>query len=120
MKKILLIFAIFGLLTCSNIQAQNKTEYCILRIVNTIKTTGVESKLYINIGSSQIHSLKGVFENNKNGTISIKNSDGTTTIIKDEVDFLSIIERYGFKLIEVYSNSILEKSYVNYLFEKRQ
>lgn len=118
-KTFFLLLVLLGLINFSSLHAQSKTEYCILRIVNTVKTTGVESKLFIDLGSSQTHSLKNVFENNKNGTISVKNSDGSTTIIKDEVDFLPIIEQYGFKLIEVYSNSILEKSYVNYLFEKK-
>ncbi len=113
----ILIIAFVGFIYNSN--AQSKVEYCILRIVNTVKTTGVESKLYLDIGSSKTHSLNGVFENNKNGTITVKNSDGSTILIKDEVDFLPIIERYGFKLIKVYSNSILEKSYINYLFEKK-
>lgn len=117
MKKWLFVFLLLGSL--QTLQAQQKSEYCILRIINTLKTTGVESKLSIDIGTSKEHSLYNVFENNKNGFVVLKNSDGSTLVIKDEIDFLPIIERFGFKLIQVYTTSILDKSYVNYLFEKK-
>lgn len=117
MKKWLFVFILMVALQTSH--AQQKSEYCILRIINTLKTTGVESKLSIDIGTSKDHSLYNVFENNKNGYVVFKNSDGSTLVIKDEVDFLPIMERFGFKLIQVYTNSILDKSFVNYLFEKK-
>ncbi|MCX7862669.1 MAG: hypothetical protein N2449_06715 [Bacteroidales bacterium] len=101
------------------IYAQQKTEYCILRIVNTLKTSGIESKLSIDIGNSKEHSLYNIVENNKNGFVIFKQADGSTITIKDEVDFLAIIEKYGFRLVQVYTTSILEKSYINYLFEKK-
>lgn len=117
MKKWFFVFLLLGSL--QTMLAQQKSEYCILRIINTLKTTGVESKLSIDIGSSKEHSLYNVIENNKNGFVVLKNSDGSTLVIKDEVDFLPIIERYGFKLVQVYTSSILDKSYINYLFEKK-
>jgi hypothetical protein len=113
-------FALLFLMTISYFSySQNQTEYCILRITNSIKTTGIESKLYLDIGTNQTHSLKNVFINNKNGTITVKKADGSSLIISDEIDFLNIIEQYGFKLIHCYSTSVLEKTYVSYLFEKR-
>ncbi len=101
------------------LKAQEKSEYCILRITYSVKTQGLESKLMIDLGNQINHSLRDVFENSKGGTISIKNSDGTVTVIKDEIDFLPVIERYGFKLKDVYSMTLLDKSYVNFIFEKK-
>lgn len=97
--------------------AQEKTEYCILRVTYSVKPNNLESKLSIDLGSNANHSLKGIFENTKGGTISVNNADGTVTVIKDEIDFFTIINKYGFKLIDSYTMTILEKSYANFVFE---
>lgn len=114
------IWFILLFLVSTILVAQEKTEYCILRVTYSIKPNNLDSRLSVDIGSSENHSLKGIFENTKGGTISVNNSDGTITVIKDEVDFLTIINKYGFKLINSYTMTLLEKSYVNFIFEKKK
>lgn len=117
MRKIFLIFLIFFATT---LFAQQNTEYCILRVTYSVKPNNLESKLFVDLGSNANHSLKGIFENTKGGTISINNVDGTVTVIKDEVDFFTIVSNYGFKLINSYTITLLEKSYANFVFEKKK
>ncbi|NMC98407.1 MAG: hypothetical protein GYA62_01605 [Bacteroidales bacterium] len=113
------VFIIF-LFVATNIVAQEKNEYCILRVTNSVKPNNLDSKLSIDLGTNSNHSLKGIFENTKGGTISVNNADGTVTVIKDEIDFLTIISKYGYKLINTYTMTLLEKSYANFIFEKKE
>lgn len=115
-KFVFILFVLFA----TTLVAQEKTEYCILRVTYSVKPNNLDSKLSIDLGSNANHSLKGIFENTKGGTISINNADGTVTVIKDEVDFFSIISKYGFKLINSYTMTLLEKSYANFVFEKKK
>lgn len=116
MKKLLVVFFIFSY---ANIFAQEKIEYCILRVTYSVKPNNLDSKLSLDLGSTANHSLKGIFENTKGGTISVNNADGTVTVIKDEIDFFTIISKYGYKLINSYTMTLLEKSYANFIFEKK-
>ncbi|HOU98008.1 MAG TPA: hypothetical protein PLP65_04095 [Bacteroidales bacterium] len=113
------VFFIF-LFVATSLVAQEKNEYCILRVTYSVKPNNLDSKLSIDLGTNSNHSLKGIFENTKGGTISVNNADGTVTVIKDEVDFLTIISKYGFKLINSYTMTLLEKSYANFIFEKKE
>lgn len=117
MKKLIFIFLSFF---TTIVVAQEKTEYCILRVTYSVKPNNLDSKLSIDLGSNANHSLKGIFENTKGGTISVNNIDGTVTIIKDEIDFFTIINKYGFKLINSYTMTLLDKSYANFVFEKKK
>ncbi len=103
-----------------NLFSQDKSEFCILRITYTVKTAGLDAKLQLDLGSNPNHSLKDIFENTKGGTITIKNIDGTSTVIKSEIDFLTVIQQFGFYLKDVFTMTLLDKSYANFIFEKKQ
>lgn len=96
--------------------SQNK-EYFILRVTYLIKPTRIESKLEIDLGTKS-HSLKNIIENTPDGTLKIKNEDGSTFIIKNEVDFFNFIQKYNFKLVNSFNFTQLDKTYVNFIFEK--
>lgn len=117
MKTVLFTLMLFSIFI---VNAQEKKEYCILRITYSVKPNNLESKLFVDFGTDANHSLKGIIENTKGGIISINNTDGTVTVIKDEVDFLNIISKYGYKLINSYTMTLLEKSYANFIFEKKK
>jgi len=116
MKKIVFILLV---LVTTTLVAQEKTEYCILRVTYSVKPNNLDSKLSIDLGSSANHSLKGIIENTKGGTISVNNADGTVTVVKDEIDMFSILYKYGFKFLNSYTMTLLDKSYTNFIFEKK-
>ncbi len=118
MKTFFLIVLFFSVLT---IQAQEKAEYCILRVTYSVKPNNLDARLSIDIGTDVNHStLKGIFQNNKGDSINVNNPDGSVTVIKNEVDFFSVINKYGFNLINTYTVTLLEKSYTNFVFEKKK
>ncbi len=95
-----------------------KIEYCILRITHSVKPGDIESRLSIELGDFPNHSLKGIFTNTKGGTISVNQPDGSVVVIKNEVDFLNFISKYGYKLEQTYTFTLLEKLYTNFIFKK--
>jgi hypothetical protein len=98
---------------------QPKDEYMILRVNHVLKQQGVESRLFVDLGTTGEHSMKGIIENTDAGSVIINSAEGTATAIKNEVDFLNIIYRYGFTLKESYSIDISGKSYVQFVFVKK-
>jgi hypothetical protein len=116
MKKILFLVM---LLNASVLFAQEKCEYMILRVTYSIKPNGMDSRLEVDLGTSPTHSLKGILENGKSGTLSLHHTDGTVTVIKNEVDFFNIIQTYGFSITNSYSFTVLEKSYANFVLVRK-
>ncbi len=107
------------MLNASALLAQDKCEYLILRVTYSIKPTGMDARLEIDLGTSTTHSMYGILENSKGGNISLKHPDGSVTIIKNEVDFFNIIQTYGFIISNSFSFTVLEKSYVSFILVKK-
>ncbi|NSW46057.1 MAG: hypothetical protein HPY79_09625 [Bacteroidales bacterium] len=118
MRKVLILFLL--LLFASIVSfSQEKAEYCIVRVTYSVKPNNLDSKLSIDFGTNINHSLKGIIENGKGGTITVNNADGTVTVVKDEIDIFSVLNKYGFVLINSYTMTLLDKSYANFIFEKK-
>ncbi|MCX7953573.1 MAG: hypothetical protein N3A01_00105 [Bacteroidales bacterium] len=111
------IITIISLFITGSCLFSQKKEYFILRVTYLIKPARIECKLEVDLGT-KAHTLKNIIENTSDGALKIKNDDGTIFIIKNEVDFINFIQKYNYKLINSYTFTQLDKSYVNFLFEK--
>lgn len=116
MKNIIAIILTISVLSAF---AQQKEEYMLLQVYHVSKTYGVESRLYVDMGTTGEHSMKNILVNSEAGSVFLNSADGTTIAIKNEVDFLNIISKYGFILKESYSIEISGKSYVQFVLVKK-
>ena len=122
MKKILFISFLLICVLPFHSFAQKKSEtqnpeYIILWVTHALKQSGIESRLEVNIGHMNGHSMKGILTNGESGTVSF-NIDGTTTVVRNEVDFFTIASSYGFKLFNVEVTDMSGKKYFQYILIK--
>ena len=89
----------------------------ILRSHHYLKRDGIDSRLSVDIGSLENHSLRNIVRNGESGTIIFKFSD-IIIVVKNEVDFLNMANSLNFKLVSVNEINISNKKYFQYLFFK--
>ncbi len=89
----------------------------VLWVTHILKQTGMESRLEVNIGNMNSHSLKGILSNGESGTV-IFNDNGKSTVVRTEVDFLTVASFYGFSLNNVEVTDVAGKKYFQYLLIK--
>jgi len=119
MKNIILLCTLFVFANISIFgQTNSDKEVVILRVNQFLKTNGLESRLYIEIGNSPNHSFKGKVENGEAGTVRYTKNDGMVSVFTNEVDMLSFLINNGYKILNVYENNIGSRPFVNYIMEK--
>ena len=99
-------------------QTNSDKEIVILRVNHFLKSSGLVTKISIEIGDSPTHSLKGKVENGEVGSVRYNKSDGTTTVYHNEVDVISFLLNNGYKILTVYENNVGSRPFVNYILEK--
>jgi pyruvate formate-lyase activating enzyme-like uncharacterized protein len=111
-------FSLFNFATAQNEENNQKKEFLILRVTHYTKRTGIESRMTVDIGTLEKHSLKNIIENGENGSI-IFNMPDIKIVARNEVDFLTIIQTFGFELISLNEIELSGRNYFQYLFFKK-
>jgi hypothetical protein len=115
MKKIILfLFFIIGGLT---LKAASDKEMVIIRVEYSAKKTGIESKLYCDIGVSNIHSLYRALTNQEN-TVQIKDENDKINVFSTEVDLMNYLFTLGYKFESTFITEIINNKYTNFILIK--
>lgn len=114
----LVLTSILIFVFCLSVNGQTKDEYLILRVSHYTKKHGLDSRLTVDLGTNENHSLKNIIENSQLGSVKISRSDGTVNVLKNEVDFLNIMSDFGFSMKESYVVEISGIKYTQYIFVK--
>jgi len=121
----LLILCLTGLLLVpaiagnrfSQIGTTHYTEFVIVRVKYTVKKTGIQSHVYIDIGTSKNHSLSGALEEVGDGVIKL-GFGKDVAVLRNEVDMLNYFSSRGWIIENVSDLKIISTSYTQYLFSK--
>jgi len=117
-KRIFIFFIFIFSAFVINAQSSANKEFVILRVNYFSKQTGLEARLSIDIGTSQTHSLKGKFEEGKNGTLRYNEPGDKIIVFNNEIDILELLYKQGFEIIYCYDGVITGKNYMHYLLSK--
>ena len=101
----------------SPLDAKRHREFVIVRVKYTLKKTGITSQVYIDIGMSKGHSLKGALEHIADGVIKI-GYGSDVAVLTNEVDMLNYFSSRGWIIESISDLKILSNSYTQYLFSK--
>ncbi|HAA00025.1 MAG TPA: hypothetical protein DEP18_00480 [Flavobacteriales bacterium] len=104
------------LLFSFSVAAQTQGEVVILRVEYAKKSSGIEHRMQLDAGISTQHSLSGKVINEK-GVVRIK-TDEKTESFTNEVDLLSYLQKNGFRLLQVFNQTIMGETYLVYLLER--
>lgn len=115
MKKLFLISLIF--LFGNSLFAKADKEVLIIRVEYAAKKTGMESRLFCNIGVSDSHSLHKVLTNQEN-TVQIKDDSGRLSVFTNEIDLMNYLFKLGYHLESTYATKTINVDYVNFVLVK--
>jgi hypothetical protein len=92
-------------------------EMVIIRVDYQVKKTGIESKLYCDIGNRNTHSLYRALTNSEN-TVQIKDENDKTLVFTTEVDLMNYLFTIGYHYESTYTNTIMGTTYTNFVLVK--
>jgi hypothetical protein len=121
MKKIILLIAI-SIFAYTSIFAQTKntkTEFLELWVNYYVRTSGLETKMTIDIGQNKEHSLYGIVSNGEGDNIVFK-ENGINNVFTTEVDVLTHLYNLGWEILNVEKINLLNKENIRYLLTKKQ
>lgn len=119
MRKVLvLIFVSFiGVqLFAGNPLAGKGKEYFMIRVTHLYKNDRIMSELSIDTGEMFPNSLKGKIVEGEGNSIKVNADDGKILVFHNEVDILNYLSTIGWDLVCANPVTILNKTYVEYLF----
>ena len=76
-------------------------------------------KMYVETGTSTYHSSDIRIENNKDGSVTIREKNLKITVLHNEVDMLNYFSSRGWELVGATPIKILAESYTQYVFSKK-
>ncbi|MBL4752213.1 MAG: hypothetical protein JKY52_01250 [Flavobacteriales bacterium] len=89
----------------------------MVRVIYTVKKTGIQSLAYIEIGTSKKHSLSDVLEYEGDGVIKV-GFGKDVAVLNNEVYMLNNFSRHGWVVQNVSNLKMISTSYIQYLFSK--
>lgn len=111
---------IFGLLFICfyNISySQTSKEIVIIRVDYATKKTGIESRIFCDIGVANTHSLYRSLTNQEN-TVQIKDDNDKIHVFTTEVDLMNYLFSIGFQLKSTYDTELINTKYTNFILIK--
>jgi hypothetical protein len=119
-KKLVLLF--IAILSFSNLFSQTEKkkdiEYMDVWVYYSVKGV-INSRMYIDIGTSKDHSLYGIVSNGEGDNI-IFNEDGVTKVFTNEVDLLKHLLDLGWEIYNIQSVKLIARDYIKYLMIKKE
>lgn len=111
-----LIFTLFLLFSFPFLSKADK-EIVIIRVEYASKKTGIESRLFCDIGVKNTHSLYRALTNQEN-TVQIKDENDKTLVFTSEVDLMNYLFTLGYNFVQQYTSEILTSKYMNFVLVK--
>ena len=95
------------------------SESVIIRVSYAKKANGMESRITLDIGKSNTHSLYGKVKNLDNSnTVQIISEDGKLTVFSSEVDLINYLFTLGYKYSGYFHSIIINVDTHNFIFIK--
>lgn len=118
MKKIswflLFVFLLFGYIA----RAQT-SESVIIRVSYAKKTNGLESRIMLDIGKSNTHSLYGKVKNlDASSAVQITADDDKLIVFNNEVDLMNYLFKLGYKYKSYFHSVIINVDTHNFILIK--
>lgn len=122
MKKIILLLILAAFALNSHAQDNKKTEkeFIEIWVYYSVKDDRIIPNMYVDIGTSKYHSLKGVLTNGEGNTIIFSDGNGTLSVYNNEVDLLKQLSDIGWEVENKDLIELIGRNYIRYTLVKTE
>lgn len=97
--------------------AQADKEIVVIRVEYAIKKTGLESRIFCDIGVANTHSLYRSMTNSENA-VQIKDETDKIRVFTTEVDLMNYLFTLGYHFDSVFETEVVNSKYTNFILVK--